>query len=314
MHQLHQSPGLLAKLSGQTVIITGAARGIGGAAAAAFNKHGANVTIADLPQLQETAEGLIKSLDHPERAVFMAASVMQWSEMVDVFDWTVNKFGRVDMVVANAGIMESSPVLDMQIDERGRPMESKEALDVFDVNLRGALNTLRLGLHYVGKNPLRDEDGAGDAGSRGSVTLVASTSGYFGSTGNAAYVASKHGMVGLLRASQKKAAALGIRVNAVAPCHTPTHITSGFDNDDMVQSGLEMNTPEMVGVAIAHAAVDDMRRGTTCLVAGKYLRELEDTRESLFPEWLGSDLTDALSQHGQYLKSIGGYRLPPKPS
>ena len=291
MHQLHQSPGLLAKLSGQTVIITGAARGIGGAAAAAFNKHGANVTIADLPQLQETAEGLIKSLDHPERAVFMAASVMQWSEMVDVFDWTVNKFGRVDMVVANAGIMESSPVLDMQIDERGRPMESKEALDVFDVNLRGALNSefdiwplghvyhqqtgmliyfsrpaLRLGLHYVGKNPLRDEDGAGDAGSRGSVTLVASTSGYFGSTGNAAYVASKHGMVGLLRASQKKAAALGIRVNAVAPCHTPTHITSGFDNDEMVQSGLEMNTPEMVGVAIAHAAVDDMRRGTTCLV------------------------------------------------
>ena len=141
MHQLHQSPSLLAKLSGQTVIITGAARGIGAAAAAVFNKHGANVTVSDLPQLQGTAEALIKSLDHPERAAFMAASVTQWSEMVDIFDWTVSKFGRVDMVVANAGIMESTPVLDMKLDEHGKPLESNEALDVLDVNLRGTLNS-----------------------------------------------------------------------------------------------------------------------------------------------------------------------------
>ncbi|KAK6850704.1 hypothetical protein PG987_000338 [Apiospora arundinis] len=316
MHQLHQSPSLLAKLSGQTVIITGAARGIGGAAATLFNKHGANVTIADLPQLQSTAEALIESFDHPEKAMFIAASVTQWSGMVDAFDLTISKFGRVDMVVANAGIMESTPVLDIQLDERGKPLESKEALEVFDVNLKGALNTLRLGLHYIGKNPPRTQDGenSDNGGSRGSVTLIASTSGYFGTTGNAAYVASKHGVIGLLRASQKKAGALGIRVNAVAPCHTPTYITSGFDNDDMIQSGLEMNTPELVGMAIAHAAVDETRRGTTCLVFGKYLRELEDTRKSLYSEWLGSDLTGALAQHGEYLKSIGGYRLPPRSS
>ncbi|KAK8045013.1 hypothetical protein PG993_005037 [Apiospora rasikravindrae] len=268
-HQLNQPPDILTGLSGQTVIITGAARGIGAAAAAIFNKHGANVAIADLPQLQSTAEALIRSLDHPERASFMGANVTKWKEMVELFDCTINKFGGVDMVVANAGIMETAPILDMQLDENRAPLESKEALDVLDVNLKGTLNTLRLGLHYIGKSSMSHEDGRGF---RGSVTLVASTSGYFGMTGNAAYVASKHGVIGLLRASQQKATALGIRVNAVAPFMTPTHITSGFDESSLLESGLEINTPEQVGMAIAHAAVDETRRGMACLVSVLPLR------------------------------------------
>ncbi|KAK8084704.1 short chain dehydrogenase/reductase [Apiospora hydei] len=272
MHQLEQSPDILTGLSGQTIIITGAARGIGAAAATIFNKHGANVAIADLPQLQDTAETLIRSLDHPERATFVATNVTKWREMVELFDCTSSKFGRVDMVVANAGIMENVPIFDMQLDENGAPLESKEALDVLDVNLKGALNTLRLGLHYIGKNPMSSEDGEGH---RGSITLVASTSGYFGMTGNAAYVASKHGVIGLLRASQQKAMAFGIRVNAVAPFMTPTQITSGFDQSSLLESGLEINTPDQVGRAIAHATVDETRRGTACLVsilALKYIK------------------------------------------
>ncbi|KAK8069423.1 short chain dehydrogenase/reductase [Apiospora phragmitis] len=86
-------------------------------------------------------------------------------------------------------------------------------------------------------------------------------------TGNAAYVASKHGVIGLLRASQQKATALGMRVNAIAPFITPTQITSGFDEASMLESGLEINTPDHVGIAIAQAAVDEARRGTACLVS-----------------------------------------------
>ncbi|KAK7943101.1 uncharacterized protein PG986_012214 [Apiospora aurea] len=302
MHQLEHSPNILAGLSGQTVIITGAARGIGAAAATIFNKHGANVAIADLPQLQNTAEALIRSLDHPEKANFVATNVTKWREMVELFDGTSSRFGRVDMVVANAGIMETAPIFDMQVDGNGAPLESKEASDVLDVNLKGALNS---------KNPMSSETGEGH---RGSITLVASTSGYFGMTGNAAYVASKHGVIGLLRASQQKATTLGIRVNAVAPFMTPTQITSGFDQSSLLESGLEINTPEQVGIAIAHAAVDETRRGTACLVAGRYLRELEETQKSLLDEWLGADLAEMLSRVGQYLKSIGGYRLPSKSS
>jgi NAD(P)-dependent dehydrogenase (short-subunit alcohol dehydrogenase family) len=82
-------------------------------------------------------------------------------------------------------------------------------------------------------------------GTGGSVVLVASTSGYFGGTGVNAYVASKHGVVGLLRASQRAAQKCGVRVNAVAPFFTPTHITASFAGR-WKEAGFEGNTPEGV--------------------------------------------------------------------
>ncbi|KAI9167886.1 3-hydroxyacyl-CoA dehydrogenase type-2 [Paramyrothecium foliicola] len=307
MHQFNPSPSELAKLKGQTVIITGAARGIGAAAAVIFNKHGANVVITDLPHQQGVADALLASLDKPNHAIFVPASVTDWKQLVHVFEVTIATFGKVDMVVANAGIMESTKILDMQVDEEGLPLESTDAIKVLDVNLRGTLNTLRLGLHYLSKNPVAED------GSRGSIVLVSSTSGYFGTTGNAAYIASKHGIVGLLRASQQKANGLQIRVNSIAPCYTPTYITASLD-DGILKAGVEANTTEIVGVAIAHAAIDDARQGTNCLVAGKYLRELEHTQNPFVNDWLGTDLTEMLARFGSYLASIGGYRLPPMES
>ncbi len=99
-----------------------------------------------------------------------------------------------------------------------------------------------------------------------SIVLVTSTSGYFGFSGNTAYVASKHGVVGLLRASQPLAEKLRIRVNAVAPSFTPTHITAGFGNT-FEKAGVESNTLEQVATAIAFAALDPERLGTCCLVS-----------------------------------------------
>jgi NAD(P)-dependent dehydrogenase (short-subunit alcohol dehydrogenase family) len=141
MHQLDPSPSLLTAVQGQTAIITGSARGIGGATAAIFNRHGANVIITDLPQLRDAAESLIGSLEHPDRAIFVPASVTAWGELVQVFKQGERKFGRIDIVVANAGIMESTAVLDMQVDENGTPIESNEANKVIDVNLKGTLNS-----------------------------------------------------------------------------------------------------------------------------------------------------------------------------
>ncbi|PKS06159.1 hypothetical protein jhhlp_007476 [Lomentospora prolificans] len=288
MHQLDPPAHLLKHAQGQTVIITGSARGIGAATAAVFNKYGANVVIADLPHLGDEAKALIKSLEHPESSTFIPTSVTEWRQMVHLFEETINKFGRVDIVVANAGIMESKPVLDMEFDQDGKPLESTESLKVLDVNLKGTFNTLRLGLYYLSKNPLSS------CGFRGSVTLVAS----------------KHGVIGLLRSSQLKASSLQVRVNAIAPCYTPTHMTSGFGNS-ISEAGIEINTLENVSVAIAHASLDEERQGTCCLVAGKYLRELENTRKSVMGDWLGQDLTDMLGQFGQFLENTGGYRLPP---
>ena len=104
--------------------------------------------------------------------------------------------------------------------------------------------------------------------SGGSVVLMASTSGYFGGTGVAAYVTSKHGVIGLMRSSQITANKYGIRINAVAPFFTPTHITSSYA-DNWKDAGLEANTPEGVAAVIMQASLDDNRSGTCILVWSK---------------------------------------------
>ena len=172
-----------------------------------------------------------------------------------------------------------------------------------------------------------------------SLLLVGSTSSYFGGTGVTAYIASKHGVLGLLRACQVSALNLGIRVNAVAPFLTPTHITAGFAQRWRDQ-GLEANTPERVAEVIAIVALDDERKGHCVLVslwlillldctrlqsinamalmrdlskvAGKYLREMETSRTKLLPVWLGDDVAEFMARAMQFFVSIGGYVLPRK--
>lgn len=100
--------------------------------------------------------------------------------------------------------------------------------------------------------------------SGGSVVMLASTSGYFGGTGVAAYVASKHGVIGLMRACQTTATKHGIRVNAVAPFFTPTHITASYAQN-WKDAGLEANTPEGVANVVMHTSLDE-RSGRCTLV------------------------------------------------
>ncbi|KAH7011199.1 3-hydroxyacyl-CoA dehydrogenase type-2 [Ilyonectria destructans] len=290
MHQLDFSSSDLSNLAGKTVIVTGAGRGIGASTAALFNLNGANVVLVDLPSAKDAAESLIKSFQHPERSIFVPANILVWEALVDV-------------VVANAAIMESKPVLDVEVDEAGDPVESLEAHRVIDVNLKGTMNTLRLGLHYLGQNK------PSSTGFRGSIVFVTSTSGYFGSTGNAAYISSKHGVVGLMRASLRKAASLGINLSGVVPSFTPTHLTAGF-GQSITNAGLNVNTLEGVASVAVNLASDQSAHGVACLVWGHYHRELERTRQDFLGNWLGDDLVASMTKFGQLMDSMGGYPLP----
>jgi NAD(P)-dependent dehydrogenase (short-subunit alcohol dehydrogenase family) len=107
-------------------------------------------------------------------------------------------------------------------------------------------------------------------GSRGSVVLTSSTAGYFGGTGVVAYVTSKHGVIGLLRSSQATANMLGVRLNAVAPTLTPTHMTSGYSKA-WLAAGLPSNQPQDVAAAITQLSVDPSMKGTCCLVGNLFL-------------------------------------------
>ncbi|KAJ5951917.1 uncharacterized protein N7479_010330 [Penicillium vulpinum] len=297
MTEVKIDQAIFSQSSGKTVLITGAARGIGAATAILFNSHGANVVLADLPQLRDSAEEVIqKQMKFSNRAIFVPTNIVNWAELTACFETAITTFGRIDIVVANAGIMESESVLDMDnVDENGHLLESLEAGRVIDVNLKGTLNTSTTPGPQLTK----------------SILLVASTSSYFGGTGVAAYIASKHGVLGLLRACQSVAHGYGVRVNAVAPFLTPTHITAGFV-DRWSEAGLEKNTPDGVADAIAFVSLDEKRHGESVLVAGKYLRELEEPRAGLLPLWLGEDLTDFMSRAMQFFVSIGGYVLPKK--
>ncbi|OAL38857.1 hypothetical protein AYO20_02063 [Fonsecaea nubica] len=301
--QIDHDPGLLASLGGRTVIVTGGAAGIGAATIKLCNGNGANVVIADLEHTRYAAKAVAAALPHPEKALFVPADILDWQQMRAVFEKTVERFGRVDVVVANAGTMESAMVLDLDDTEAdGSPKEPREAYKVIDVNLKGTLNTLKLAMHYMNKTAT--------AANPGSIILIASTSGYFGSTGVAAYIASKHGVVGLLRAAQVEAKKRGnIRVNGVAPAFTPTAITAEY-SQRWKETGLESNTVQDVAGVIAQTAVDARLKGACVLVAGKYRREMEQTRAAFAKDWIGEDLAGVLSSGAKFFEAIGGYPLP----
>lgn len=128
--------------TGKTVIITGAAGGIGAATAMLYHKHGAKVVLADLEQMRSSAERVVASLLEPARATFIPVNTTNWGEMTKLFRSTKEKFGGVDIVVANAGVMESSSVLESaEVDENGDLKEPTEAYIVIDTNLKGTLNS-----------------------------------------------------------------------------------------------------------------------------------------------------------------------------
>jgi len=146
--------------------------------------------------------------------------------------------------------------------------------------------------------------------SRGSVVLVSSTSGYFGGTSVVSYVTSKHGVTGLLRASQRAANEADVRVNAVAPFFTPTHITSNY-TQTWRKAGLPENKTTDVAAAISLMAVDKDRAGKCCLVAGSMMREIEGPREDMVPKWLGSEIVSLMTKAAKLFQDLGGYPLPP---
>lgn len=129
----------------QTVIITGAAGGIGAATASLYNSRGYNVILADLARSREAAETLMQTMPHPTRAKFVEVDICNWDQMKALFKSAIQHFGSIDVVVANAGIMESHEVLDLdQLDEGGDLLESTEASRVIDINLKGTLNSKRI--------------------------------------------------------------------------------------------------------------------------------------------------------------------------
>jgi len=131
----------LSNLLARTAIVTGGANGIGAQTVKNFYELGANVVIADVASSRDAARELLFSLPDKDRAMFVPTDITVWADMQNLFNVTIERFEKVDVVVANAGIMESKPFFDLEMDENGSLKEPTEAYKVIDVNLKGTANS-----------------------------------------------------------------------------------------------------------------------------------------------------------------------------
>ena len=186
-------------LDGRHALVTGGGSGIGAAIARALVEAGAAVTIAgrDKSKLEAMARSL--------KCATAVADVTREADCTAMVDAARERLGPLDIVIANAGAAESAPFARI---------DSAHWQRMVDVNLTGAFNTARAAIADLTRA------GAGEGGRR--LIFIASTAALKGYPYVAAYVAAKHGVLGLARALSAELATTGVTVNAVCPGFTDT--------------------------------------------------------------------------------------------
>lgn len=227
-------------------LITGASRGIGAAVVRAFAGRGYAVALncsseGSLAEAQALATEL--SAVHNVETLCIRADVSDFAAVKEMVAQVMDKWGRIDVLVNNAGITRDGLLMRM----------SEEAFDqVIDVNLKGAFNCLR----HVAPAMMKQRSGR--------IVNVSSVVGLYGNAGQVNYAASKAGVVGVTKSAAKELAARGITVNAVAPGFIETAMTQAMGEKaiDAVLERIalkEFGKPEDVANAVSFLASDEAR-------------------------------------------------------
>ncbi|CAG4985004.1 unnamed protein product [Parnassius apollo] len=185
-------------------IITGGASGLGRATAELLIKQGGRVIVCDLP----TSPGSDTAKQLGENAAFVPVDVTSEQDVKNALQTTMDKFGRLDVAVNCAGIASACRIYNFK---KNQPFDLKLFQKTIEVNLVGTFNVIRLVAGMIGKN-------APDAdGQRGVIINTASIAAFDGQIGQAAYSASKAGVVGMTLPIARDLAKQGIRVVTIAP-------------------------------------------------------------------------------------------------
>ena len=209
----------------KVVFITGAASGIGRAAALAFAAEGARVAMAD--RTEETLEDLRAEIEAAGGEVLAIRCDVSLPEEVEAaITRTVERFGRLDCAFNNAGVENrATPVHEIDLDEWDR---------ILDINLRGTFLCMKYELAQM----VRQGGGV--------VVNTSSGAGIRGVAGGAAYAASKHAIIGLTRSAALDYARQNIRVNAILPGNIETPMMDRFTGGD-VQKAIDLEPVGRLG-------------------------------------------------------------------
>jgi 3-oxoacyl-[acyl-carrier protein] reductase len=184
------------KLDGKVAVVTGGARGIGGQIAAAFAAEGADVVIADVLDAEAAAPVLSSIAESGRRHLLVRTDVSDERQVRAMVEAALAEFGRIDVLVNDAGTMSQCNFADLDVAEWDR---------VISVNLRGVFLCTR----FVLPGMLERKSGK--------IINIASQLGQIGGVEMVHYSASKAGVIGLTKALAREVSAQGIHVNAIAP-------------------------------------------------------------------------------------------------
>ena len=193
-------------LAGQVALITGGARGIGREIALLFAQAGADLALFDVnPQVLEQTANELRALGR--RAEGLCVDVTDGKQVEEGVAKVLDKLGRIDILINNAGIIKDGLLVRMDDAQWDR---------VLNINLRGTFLCTRA----VAKQMLKQR--------RGRIVSIASIVGIIGNPGQANYAASKAGIIGLTKAVAKELASRGVTCNAIAPGFIKTEMTEAM--------------------------------------------------------------------------------------
>ncbi|OCA89657.1 3-oxoacyl-[acyl-carrier-protein] reductase [Pradoshia sp. D12] len=197
----------MGKLDGKIALVTGASRGIGRAIAIALAKEGASVAV-NYAGNSEKAENVVKEITEIGReAISIQGDVTNAESVTDMVKIVTEKFGKIDILINNAGITRDNLLIRMKEDDWD---------SVINTNLKGVF----LCTKAVSRQMMKQRQGR--------IINISSVVGVSGNAGQANYVAAKSGVIGLTKTSAKELATRGITVNAIAPGFIETDMTNAL--------------------------------------------------------------------------------------